>query len=69
MEKLKTDWRLDGEDVVLTIELRMAGHWFLERARQVHEALSPVRRPGGRLPARESATELTDPDQTVTRQR
>ena len=65
-EKLTTDWRLDGEDVVVTIELRMAGHWFIERARQVHEVLSPARRPADRLLERESRENLTRPATSVT---
>ncbi len=44
-EKLRTDWRVDGDDVVLSIELRMASDWFFARAREIYQVLNPVGRP------------------------
>ena len=49
MEKLSTDWRVDGDDVVLTIELRMGSEWFFARARDIYQVISPVRRAADRL--------------------
>ena len=43
-EKLKTDWRVDGDDVVLTIELRMGSDWFFARAREIYQVINPVGR-------------------------
>ena len=48
-EKTKVDWRLDQDDVILTIEVRMSSPWFFGRAHQIFQALSPKRRPADRL--------------------
>lgn len=48
-EKVKLDWSMDQNDVVLQIEIRMDGHWFLARARQIYHALSPQRHPADHL--------------------
>lgn len=45
LEKLRTDWRVDGDDVVLTIELRMASDWFFARAREIYRVFNPTNRP------------------------
>ena len=58
MEKLRTDWRVDGDDVVLTIELRMASDWFFARAREIYQVFSPARRPADRLLEESSPPEI-----------
>ena len=49
IDKVKIEWAVDQNDVLLQIEIRMDGHWFLDRARQIYHALSPQRRPADHL--------------------
>ena len=44
-EKTRVDWYVEQDEVVLRLELRMSGHWFIERARQIYQVLQPATPP------------------------
>lgn len=48
-EKTSIEWQLDQEDVILKIEVRMNGAWFMKLAIQIYQKLSLPLRPADRL--------------------
>ena len=48
-ERCKVNWGVDEKDVIITVEIRVDGHWFMDIARNIYHTLSPSRRPADRL--------------------
>lgn len=64
MERTRVDWEMDGQDVVLRIELRMTGEWFLQRAHEIYSCLSALHRPPGTSP-KNSLTKVVTSETTA----